>query len=459
MKSPSRLTNVHSRSLVWSFLRAGFGGAGGQFINFLALPILSRLYAPDAYAGWALVIASATILGSIAGFRFELAIVIPKDEREATSVFWGYLLISILVVLCAFLGLTAIDPAGTLFLGNFRYDFGFLSINVLIGFLAFFLATYNLLLYWHIRHQRYSINSVAQITLAGFTLAGQAGWAMMRQPTASGLIFGTLLGQLAGLSVLLVGALYSRSFPHLDHQIVRAIPAQLKVYQKFPTYSTPYTMLGLLRDRAALFILGYFANASQVGQYAFVYRIMNFPVALISNSLRPVLFQISASQGVKSVELQINKILKWLIVFSTPFLVFYFFFADEIFLWFFGSEWIQAGHIGKYVIFPIYTFLFVNWMDRIMDVLGQQRTTLVLEAIFATLSVLALSGGFFLGMELEGALGMSAIVLVLYNITYLIVVYERAGYDKARLLSMLGFGVISAGISLAVAVLFRTVFA
>jgi len=93
-----------------------------------------------------------------------------------------------------------------------------------------------------------------------------------------------------------------------------------------------------------------------------------------------------------------------------------------------------------------------------MDVLGQQRTTLVLEIIFASLSVFALWGGFVLGMGLEGALTMLAIVLVLYNITYLVMVYERAGYDKTRLLNILGYGGISAGIALVAGILFQTVF-
>lgn len=447
MKWPFRPFGIDSRSLIWKFSRAGFGGVGGQLINFFALPVLSRLYAPDAYAGWALVLASATILGSISGLRLELAVVIPEDEREARTIFWGYFLISISIILCASVGLALVAPLDDLFLGDFQSENGFLPVYLLIGLLAFFLATYNLFLNWHIRHQHYSLNSIAQITLAAVTLTGQIGWTLINQPTASGLLFGTLMGQMAALSVLLFGAFHSWSFPSVDYQILRAIPSQMRAHRKFPAYSTPYTLFGLLRDRASLFILDYFANASQVGQYAFVYRVMNFPVILISNSLRPVLFQLSASQGAKSVESQINRILKWLVLFSAPFLVLYFFLADQIFLWFFGPEWVEAGQIGKYIILPIYTFLFVNWMDRIMDVLGQQRTTLLLEALFATLSVLALLSGFWLGLELTGALGISAIVLVLYNVIYLIVVYDRAEYAKKPLLTILSLGAISAGIT------------
>lgn len=47
------------------FLRAGFGGVASQLINFAALPIISRLYTPAAYAEWAIVMTTATIVGVI----------------------------------------------------------------------------------------------------------------------------------------------------------------------------------------------------------------------------------------------------------------------------------------------------------------------------------------------------------------------------------------------------------
>lgn len=440
-----------------NYFRAGIGGAGSQLINFFALPIISRLYTPDEYAGWALVIAVATILGTIASLRFELAIVLPDNEYDANSIFWGGLFTALTIILCTSAGFTLLASEEKVWGKLIQIDAG-VPFPVLVGFLAFVFAVYHSLQYWHIRHQRYTINSIAQVILAGVTISGQVGWTLAFQSTSVGLMFGTAIGQLAGIITLLVGVSGKKQLPFLNQRIVCGIPSQFKKWRRFPLYSTPYTLFGVLRDRAALLIIEIFASTTQVGLYAFAFRIMNFPVALISNSLRPVMFQVSASQGVKSIEMQIYKMLRLLIVFSMPILVIYFFIADKIFLWFFGPEWVQAGHIGKFIIFPIYTFMLVNWMDRIMDVLGQQRTTLVLEIVFATFSILALLGGFQTGMGLEGALEMQALVLVLYNITYLIVAYDKARYDKTRLLYLLGYGAVSATFSLTVVMLVRFIF-
>ena len=111
-----------------NFLKAGIGGAGSQAINFLALPVISRLYAPKDYAVWAIIMASSSILGSIACLRYELAIVIPYDDEEASSLFW------LCVILTGFFAAIAILPSiiNEKFLFN-SFPFGGTSILIAVG--------------------------------------------------------------------------------------------------------------------------------------------------------------------------------------------------------------------------------------------------------------------------------------------------------------------------------------
>jgi len=171
--------------------------------------------------------------------------------------------------------------------------------------------------------------------------------------------------------------------------------------------------------------------------YAFAYRILYFPVNLISSALRPVLFYETALKGVRRLEEQINAILKWLVIIVTPFVVLYLFYSRFLFRVFFGERWSDAGFMGVFIIFPVFTFLFCNWMDRIMDVLGKQKLTLFLEIFFASLSITGLWLGFWLNLGMIGALLMQCIVLVTYNITYLYIVYSVANFDKLGLYNLL----------------------
>ena len=114
---------------------------------------------------------------------------------------------------------------------------------------------------------------------------------------------------------------------------------------------------------------------------------MFFPVSLISAALRPVIFQEMASKGIRSQETTINRILNWLAIITVPVVVFYFYYAEDLVYLFFGNQWSGAGFIGKFLIIPIFTYLFCNWMDRILDVLNQQRLVLLVEIVFSVLSI------------------------------------------------------------------------
>ena len=427
--------------LLLDFVRAGFGGGFSQLINFLVLPVITRLYTPREYATWALFLAAGTIIGSIANLRYELAIVLPKKDEEAGAVFWGGVAIALCIVLLG---------TGTLALFSILAKSLFVAplyIIVFIGLFALSFAIYQDMRYWNIRLRRFALNSWAQILFVSMAAGVQVMWAVVYKATAMGLILGSLFGQISAFLLLIMSANHDDAFPHFSHDW-RETVLLLKQYRNFFFYSTPYTLFGILRDRGVLFVLDYFAGSSVVGLYALAFRIMNFPVNLISNSLRPVLFQKAAKQGVRTVELHIYRILRFLVVVSVPFVVLYFFFANDIFRLLFGPAWVEAGDVGKFIILPIYTFLFVNWIDRLMDVLGEQRLTLILEVVFATGAIIGLVLGFVLNLGLGGALIIYASVLVAYNIAYLLFAYERASFLKIRLLKVVGYGAVSGGASL-----------
>lgn len=409
------------------FIRAGAGGAGSQAINLLALPIISRIYTPEVYAIWAIVMAIAGIFGSISCFRYELAIVIPKEEEEASAIFWLCVVSSIgMGLLLALIAQTAwlqiiipLEPGGN----KWFYSLLVPCLVLTMG-LAFALQ------YWNVRQESYMLNSFAQTALALVTLMIQVVWAIIYSASPEGLILGSLAGLITTITVSLV---FAQNLPKISKPIFEKIPKVLNEQRNFFFYSTPYILFAEAKARGSLFILEYFLTSREVGLYAFAYRILNFPVSLLSSALRPVLYQETASKGVKLLEEKITQILKYLATITIPFLVLYFFYAKWLFGSFFGEEWADSGTIGKFLILPVFTYLFCNWMDRIMDVMGKQRLLLVIESFFGTISIGGLCFGFIFNLGLSGALLIQCIVLILYNITYLYIAYDNAGYDKRKI--------------------------
>ena len=423
-----------------NFLQAGFGGFFSQLIVFLTLPLITRLYAPDTYAIWAIVMATAGISGAIACFRYELAIVTANDEDDASSIFWACIISSLLF--------------GIIILGSYfiiaqqryfnidRITFNLLHYFIFVSLMAAFTGITATLQYWHTRHKSFIHNSIALVVSSCVTVIIQLLWAYKIAPSPYGLLLGSISGLLTAIIFQLSAIFFTRTIPVLNLTIIKRIFVCLKQQRLFLQYSTPYTLFGVIRDRVTVLVMQMFLPMPTVGLYALVYRVMNFPVMLVSNALRPVFFQACSSQGVKAIESQLNRIMKWLVVLAMPCVVVYFYFADDLFTLFFGPQWQGAGHIGKFLIFPVVTFLLVNWMDRIMDVLGQQKLTLLLEVTFSTLSIFGLWLGFFLTLGLTGALLIQCSVLVLYNIAYLIVAFGKAGYDRIKLFKLVPLAIV-----------------
>ena len=67
----------------------GSGTALAQGITAIAMPALTRLYAPEAFTDWAIFVSIAAIFSGVATMRFELAMVLPKDRKTAAAIGLG----------------------------------------------------------------------------------------------------------------------------------------------------------------------------------------------------------------------------------------------------------------------------------------------------------------------------------------------------------------------------------
>lgn len=414
------------------FLKAGFGGAGAQVINFVALSVIARLYLPEDFAAWALVMAVAGIIGGVSCFRYELAIVIPGDDEKAAALFWFCLLSSAVMAL-----VTSIFFYSILLMGILPNNGVILPscYTIFTPLMVFATGCSLALRYWHIRLGNFSLNSFSMLGMALVALVFQVVYVFVFARSYLGLIIGSFAGQSAVVLMLSLGLLRC-SLPAFNSTVARMLTGICCEYRNFILYSTPYTLFGMLRSRAPIFVMEIFLTSREVGLYAFAFRIMNFPLGLVGGALRPVIFQAAAIGGVKAIGSQINRILIVMAWIITPVVVLYFFYAEDLFRLFFGENWADAGHIGKFIIVPVFVFLFCGWMDRIFDLLNHQRLVMLMEMLFGVASIAALWLGLELGFGIHGALFLQSIILTGYGITYLNLAYDRANYNREILIKV-----------------------
>ena len=86
-------------SFAGDVLKLVSGTTIAQLIGILASPILTRLYAPEAFGALALFTSITSILGVIACLRYELAIMLPESDEDAANLLGVSLLSALLIAL------------------------------------------------------------------------------------------------------------------------------------------------------------------------------------------------------------------------------------------------------------------------------------------------------------------------------------------------------------------------
>ena len=81
---PPRIAR-HKTSFAGDVLKLVSGTTLAQAIGILITPILTRLYAPEAFGTLALFTSITSILSVIACMRYELAIMLPESDEEAAN--------------------------------------------------------------------------------------------------------------------------------------------------------------------------------------------------------------------------------------------------------------------------------------------------------------------------------------------------------------------------------------
>jgi lipopolysaccharide exporter len=71
------------------------GTAFSQALLFLATPLITRLYEPADFGVWSLIRSLGSIAAVVACWRYELSIVLPKQDKEAANMFAASVLIAI----------------------------------------------------------------------------------------------------------------------------------------------------------------------------------------------------------------------------------------------------------------------------------------------------------------------------------------------------------------------------
>ena len=402
------------------------GTALAQVLVVAAAPILTRLYEPAAFGVLGMFIAILALISLVAAWRYELAIVLPKDDESAANIFaLSCSIVALMTLLTALIMALAGDWMARLLGGpEFAPIIWWLPVAVFAG------GLFNVFSYWATRRKNFRRLSISRISRSGGA-AGTQIFAGLAGVGAAGLIGGNVAG-LSLAAVVLGVQIYLEDRKLIYRAIsIKKLKETALEHQKFPKYTVPQSMLNTVSQFLPVFLLTVLFDPTVAGLYWFTHRLLQTPTAVIGDAVGRVFYQravetyhergdILPTFTRTTLGLMAIAILPAVVIISV---------APVLFDVIFGSAW---GHAGVYAQWLIVSWFF-GFINRpstmLIPVLGLQRFFLFFEITLLISRSLGIPLGAYLGNDVT-ALAIYAIVSSFFNIGLVAYMYNVAG--KAR---------------------------
>ncbi|MEI6346751.1 MAG: oligosaccharide flippase family protein [Bacteroidota bacterium] len=366
-----------------------------QALPIMLSPWISRIYTPEDFATLALILPIISIGALISTLRLDVAIIIPKEDSEATHLLISAFLINISITILSLI-ITAI---------LFFFDFSeilfpklnpYLLWTVPLGIFA--IGTYQILNYWSTRCKTYRNNAISKIIQSTTTLLFSIviGYLIIGP---EGLIIGFVMGFVFGSMVLIYRLRGAISKPIIQEFNKKQFQQIIKKYRNFLIINTPHAILDIVVDQGIIYLMKVYFTEKVLGGFAFAYRYTRAPLSIITSSIYQVFYEQAsklAAEG-KDIRPLMFKIQKNLFLMGIIPFILITIFTPQLFAFVFSEEYRQAGEIAQYLMPWIFMNFLVSPISAITLIYNKQKQALLITIIdFSARIIAILVGGIFL---------------------------------------------------------------
>jgi O-antigen/teichoic acid export membrane protein len=381
--------NTFRRNVGTLLLGSGFA----QVLAMLALPVLSRLYAPSDFGLLGAYLAIIGIAGTLSLLRYDLAIPLPGKDSDAASV-----LVLCLCIMVIFTGIVSY------MLWLFRYELSELfkspklpSIMGLVPFGILGWGGFQALSAWTSRRGHFTglsrcIGGQALVQSGTQTALGTGHLTLL------GLPLGNLLGQWSAFLVL--GGFVAK----LDRNLFAVIRfsgvwLQAVRFWRFPAVSFWSGVVNVLNLYLPFLLFTGFFGEVFAGLFLLGFRVLQMPLNLVGRSVAQVFFPEAArSLRQHSLQATTSELLHFLTAVGLPGILLIGAGAPEFFSLVFGQEWRQAGKMAMWMS-PWLALVFITSpLSSLPFVLERQGQEFAVQLIMLTFRI----GALVLGAQIGG---------------------------------------------------------
>lgn len=413
----TRLKSLHSRLLRDIFTRNVLvlftGTSLAQAISILAAPIITRLYSPEQYGVYALLLAIVNVASAVIAGRYEMAIILPEADEDAFN------LLSLSVLVAGFTSAVSLAIV-TLFgrqLSNLLNSSAILSWLPVVPAALLLTGVYNALNYWNNRRKNFKRLATNRVLRTSLSAASNVGMGIAGLGVA-GLVAGWFVGQFLTTSQFF--AQIWRDESSLRRQLsLAAMRRMARRYRQFPKYLVPSAVVESAAGQfPSIFLSASFGSAT-LGLFALATNMVNLPLALIAGSIRDVFWQAASEEYSRSGDCRgifiatLRRLLPLALLSGTAILLL----GPLLFGLVFGDEWRDAGSLAQIMAVMFGVRTVSSPLSSMFYIAEKQKWDL---AIQCTLLVLIIGGMVGVTQLTGDARAAVAVYALIYTLKYLI---------------------------------------
>ncbi len=400
------------------------GTTVGQAISLAVYLILSRIYTPADFGVFALFMSILSITNITATAKYELAVMMPREDHAGLNLMGLSAVISVCVSLFLFILVLLLNQPITRMLGNEQISPWLYLIplsTLLNGF-------YQGLNYWSNRKKRFRTMTVASLGQsltnssvkvgAGFLVAGPFG-----------LIVGSVLGQITGFVTFLLNFLKHdrEKLPAINQKDMGSLARE---YYRFPKYNMLHGVINNFSGSLPIFILTSWFSSATAGLYAFGFTMIFRPMSMVTNAFSQVFSQRVITKENEGQEIlpDVKRLLVKMFQFSfIPFGIVAIF-APQIFKFVFGPEWETAGTYTRILIPWLYMVFLSAPFSFLPDLFKVQGKAFLIDAVKLVVRLIAMAAGIYSSDILRTVIYFSAgsMLVTAYQLTWFYSVAKKS---------------------------------
>lgn len=339
-----------------------------QAIPIAISPILTRIYRPEDFGVFALYMSLVAFISIIITARYEVAIVLPKDDEDAINILaLSFLIMISIIILSTFIIIFFKDNILNLFnaqsVGNLLY---LVPLSLLLAGLN---QTFN---YWSNRRAYFKNISSSQIM--------QSVGIGISQPTLGyfsiygGLVFGNMIARTISAFV------YIDKFLKNDKELLLKIDKNImiknmKEYKDFPLINSLHAFSDIARTSGSVMLISSFFGSAILGFYALSLRVLQVPVGIVGSALGQVLYQkfTTIHNNEEALYPYVKKVVIRLFFISLPLFTILYIITPSLFAFVFGEKWKIAGEYSQILVPYLFMNFLVSPISSIPVILGKQK--------------------------------------------------------------------------------------